>query len=52
MFMLNDGAVGVEMGDVGRSDRDDVDQYPTPGLRCFSRRAAEDWTLRSSSRRV
>ena len=29
-----------------------VDQYPTPGLRWRSRSAAEDWTLRSSSRSV
>lgn len=27
-------------------------QYPTPGLRCRSSNAAEDCTLRSSSRRV
>lgn len=27
-------------------------QYPTPGFRCRSRSAADDWTFRSSSRRV
>jgi hypothetical protein len=28
------------------------DQYPTPGLRDRSRRAADDWTFLSSSRKV
>ena len=27
-------------------------QYPTPGPRCFSSSATEDWTFRSSSRNV
>lgn len=27
-------------------------QYPTPGFLCRSRSAADDWTLRSSSRKV
>ena len=29
-----------------------ADQYPTPGLRCRSRSAADDCTLRNSSRRA
>jgi hypothetical protein len=65
-FSFND-AVSLlgEFGDEGRSV-DDIEalgtsvelpdrvalQYPTPGARCRSNSAAEDCTLRSSSRKV
>lgn len=60
-----DGVPGLEGTSWdARSDTDDLGerrsvelscleaQYPTPGFRCFSSRAADDWTLRNSSRNV
>ena len=43
-----------DLGERGSDDETSVReaQYPTPGLRCRSRRAADDCTLRSSSRKV
>ena len=53
-----------EVTPVGRSEFDEIDvrlsvpfasfdaQYPIPGFLCFSSNAADDWTFRSSSRRV
>lgn len=66
-FVAREGVgAGEFVREGGSEELDDIDvrlsvglwstvrdvQYPTPGLRCRSSRAADDWTFLSSSRSV